>query len=63
MPEEMTPEATTTLRNVYAFLLRRHYASLGIDSRPSSQPLPTTPEVLDNKFVETTVETTDGATA
>ncbi|GEM_PF-1716947 len=63
MTEEMTPEAITALRNVYAFLLRRHYASLGADSKQSSQPLPTTPQTLESQTPEIKAESVDEATA
>ncbi|HQI83450.1 MAG TPA: hypothetical protein PKV20_02590 [Anaerolineae bacterium] len=63
MTEEMTPEARTALRNVYAFLLRRHYASLGTDSQQSCQPLPTTPQTLESQSPEIKAEIVDEATA
>ena len=59
MTEEMTPEAITALRNVYAFLLRRHYASLGTDSQQPCQSSPTTAQVLESQTPEIKTETAD----
>jgi len=63
MTEEMTPEEITALRNVYAFLLRRHYASLASDSQRPCQLLPTTPQTLESQAPEIKAESVDEATA
>lgn len=63
MTDERTPEARTALRNVYAFLLRRHCASLASDSQRPCQLLPTTPQTLESQAPEIKAESVDEATA
>jgi hypothetical protein len=62
MTEETTPERRTALRNVYAFLLRRHYARL---SRDTQQPSPTsiTPQTVETQSPELNTEIVDETTA
>lgn len=63
MNDEKTPEAKSALRDVYAYLLRRHYARLTSDSQRPCQPSTTTSQTLESQSLEIKAEIVDEAAA
>jgi hypothetical protein len=58
--DEKTPETKSALRNVYAYLLRRHYARLASASQRPCQPSPT-PQTTESQTPEIKAEIVDEA--